>query len=369
MKMRLLALALFWCSAISLAQDYFPKNDGVKAKNNNYTAFTNAKIYVTPTQIVDGGTLLIQNGKVVQVGKTVTLPKNTVQVDLSGKSVYPSFIDIYSDFGIEKPKKLPASGRSAQYEATREGFYWNDHIMPENDAVTKFKYDDKKAKELRKAGFGVVNSHIKDGIARGSGVLIALNGKGNDADRILDDRSAQYFSFKKSIAKAQSYPTSLMGSMALLRQAYYDADWYSKGNTDTKDRSLEALNSNRGLVQIFEGGNKGNVLRADGIGDKFGIQYAIVGGGDEYETVADIKATNAKLILPLNFPDAYDVSNPYDVVYIPLADMRNWNQAPTNPKVMAENGISFSFTWHELESPSKFKEKVMKAIAHGLPKT
>jgi len=296
MKMRLLALSLLaYCASLS-AQDYFPKNDGVKAKNNNYTAFTNAKIYVTPTQVIDGGTLLIQNGKVIQVGKAVTIPQNTVQVDLSGKSVYPSFIDIYSDFGVSKPEKLKASGRSAQYDASRDGFYWNDHIMPENDAVAKFKYDDKKAKELRKAGFGVVNSHIKDGVARGTGVLVALNGSGNDADRILDDR----------------YPTSLMGAMALLRQMYYDADWYAKGNISTKDRSLEALNKNKSLVQIIEGGNKGNVIRADGIGDKFGIQYAIVGGGDEYETVADIKATGAKLILPLNFPDAYDVSNPCD---------------------------------------------------------
>ncbi len=369
MKMRLLALWLLACCPTLSAQDYFPKNDGVKAKNNNYTAFTNAKIYITPTEVIDNATLLIQNGKVVQVGQSVTLPKNTVQIDLSGKSIYPSFIDIYSGFGVAMPKKLPASGRSAQYEASRDGFYWNDHIMPENDAVEKFKYDDKKAKELRKAGFGVVNSHIKDGIARGTGVLVALNGSGNDADRILDDRSAQYFSFKKSIAKGQSYPTSLMGSMALLRQMYYDADWYAKGNVDTKDRSLEALNSNKDLVPIFEGGNKGNVIRADGIGDKFGIQYAIVGGGDEYETVSDIKATGARLILPLNFPDAFDVSNPYAATYISLAEMRNWNQAPANPKILAENGVTFSFTLHNLKSPSKLKDKLMKAIEYGLPKT
>ena len=369
MKMRLLALWLLACCPTLSAQVYFPKNDGVKAKNNNYTAFTNAKIYITPTEVIDNATLLIQNGKVVQVGQSVTLPKNTVQIDLSSKSIYPSFIDIYSGFGVAMPKKLPASGRSAQYEASRDGFYWNDHIMPENDAVEKFKYDDKKAKELRKAGFGVVNSHIKDGIARGTGVLVALNGSGNDADRILDDRSAQYFSFKKSIAKGQSYPTSLMGSMALLRQMYYDADWYAKGNVDTKDRSLEALNSNKDLVPIFEGGNKGNVIRADGIGDKFGIQYAIVGGGDEYETVGDIKATGARLILPLNFPDAFDVSNPYAATYISLAEMRNWNQAPANPKILAENGVTFSFTLHNLKSPSKLKDKLMKAIEYGLPKT
>ena len=43
--------------------------------------------------------------------------------------------------------------------------------MPENKAIEKFTYDDKEAKVLREAGFGVVNSHIQDGIARGTGVL------------------------------------------------------------------------------------------------------------------------------------------------------------------------------------------------------
>ncbi|MDE3743619.1 amidohydrolase family protein [Maribacter polysaccharolyticus] len=369
MRMKLLALTLFWCGATLFAQDYFPDNDGVKSKNKNYTAFTNAKIYITPTQVVDQGTLLIQNGKVVQVGTSVTLPKNTVTIDLKGKTIYPSFIDIYSDFGVEKPKRVEGSRRSAQFNPTREGFYWNDHIMPENDAIGNFKYDDKKAEELRKAGFGVVNSHIQDGIARGTGVLIALNGKGDDSQRIIDDRSGQYFSFTKSVASNQSYPTSLMGAIALLRQMYIDADWYAKGNVDTKDRSLKALNANKGLVQIFDAGDKGNIVRADGIGDANGIQYAILGGGDEYETIADIKNTQAKLIIPLNFPDAYDVSDPYQASYVSLEDMRHWNQAPANPKILAANGVTFSFTLNGLKSPSELKDKLQKAITYGLPKT
>ena len=35
------------------AQDYFPKNDGVKSKNTNFTAITNAKIFITPRQQID----------------------------------------------------------------------------------------------------------------------------------------------------------------------------------------------------------------------------------------------------------------------------------------------------------------------------
>ncbi|MBC6997925.1 amidohydrolase family protein [Cytophaga sp. FL35] len=350
------------------SQEYFPDNTQVKSQNNNYTAIVNAKIYVSPSNVIENGTLLIKKGKVVQVGKSVKIPANTVQVDVAGKWIYPSFIDVFSEFGVAKPEKSKEGGRSAEYEPSRQGYYWNDHIMPEFDAVNSFVYDESTAKNLREVGFGVVNTHRHDGIARGTGVLVALNGKEGDAERILDDRSAQYFSFNKSIAHRQAYPTSLMGSMALLRQMYYDADWYAQGKSETKDRSLEALNSNNSLVQIFEAGDKGNVLRADGIGDKFGIQYIALGGGDEYERVADIKAANTTLVLPLNFPDAYDVSDPYTTKYVSLADMRNWNQAPANPKIMAENGIPFSLTLHGLKSTVDFKDKIKRAIAYGLSK-
>ena len=358
---------LLFCITIISAQDYFPKNEGVKEENNNYTAFTNATLYVTPTQVIKNGTLLIQKGKVVAVGKSVTIPENSIRVDLKGKFIYPSFIDPYSDFGVGKPEKV--KGRGPQYESKRSGFYWNEHIMPENNAIDKFEYQKKKAADLRKAGFGVVNTHIMDGIARGTGVLVALNDDGNDADRIIDDRSVQYFSFSKSVASRQSYPSSLMGGMALLRQMYSDAEWYASGNSTTKDRSLEALIANRKLVSIFEAGNKGNDQRADKIGDKFNLNYIIVGGGDEYESIENIKATNAKYIIPLDFPEAYDVSDPYAVNYLTLEQMRAWNQAPTNPKVLSENGIVYSFTTYKLKKPSEFKAKLLKAIKYGLDKT
>lgn len=362
-------LLLLLCTYNAISQEYFPKNDGLKEKNNNFTAFTNATIYITPNQVINKATLLIQNGKVVSSGKSVSIPENSVIIDLEGKYIYPSFIDAYTGFGIAKPKRKTGQGRSPQYEASREGFYWNDHIMPEQNGIDSFKYDEKSAEAFRTEGFGVVGTHKMDGIARGTGVLVALSNNVGDADRIIEDASGQYFSFSKSLASRQSYPGSLMGSMAILRQMHYDADWYSKGNVATKDRSLEALIANRGKISFFEANNKGNNLRADKIGDLFNINYVIVGGGDEYEAVESIKATNAKYIIPINFPEAYDVSNPYLTSHISLEDMRTWNQAPMNPKVLADNGITFSLTTFKLKKPSEFTTNLKKAFKYGFDKT
>jgi len=368
MKKLLFLILISLNISVLFAQDYFPKNSELKQENHNYTAFTNATIYITPTEVIKKGILLIQDRKVIATGKSVSIPENTIIIDLDGKYIYPSFIDSYSNFGVSPPKKAEGT-RSPQYETKRDGYYWNDHIMPENNAIDKFEYESKKAKELRKAGFGVVNTHINDGISRGTGVLIALNDEGNNSERIINDISGQYFSFKKSKASRQSYPTSLMGAIALLKQLNYDAKWYANGNSKTKDLSLEALIRNKNLPAFIEAGNKNIAINADKISDEFNLNLVIIGGGDEYENIANIKATQATFIIPINFPKAFDVSDPYTLKYLTIEDMREWNQAPSNPKVLAENNIDFSLTTYKLDKKTDFMANIQKAIKYGLDTT
>jgi imidazolonepropionase-like amidohydrolase len=352
------------------AQEYFPTNSGIKTTKNTTVAFINAKIYVTPTQIIKKGTLLVKDGKVVSVGKNVKIPKGTKIVNLSGKTMYPSFIEVYSIFGVPKPASSRNGSRTRQYEANRKGYYWNDHIRPETNAFSSFTYDTKKAKELLKAGFGVVNTHKADGIARGNGVLVALNSNSTDAYRILDTKSANYFSLNKSKLSRQAYPSSFMGTTALLRQLYMDADWYASGNTTNKDRSLEALLANKNLLQIFDaGGNNLQAIRADKVGDESGVQYSFIGSGYEYENIQQIKNMNATMIVPINFRKAYDVSNPYLANELELNDMRRWNQEPSNLAVLAKNNVNFTITTHTLKTTAGFHKNIQKAIKYGLSET
>jgi len=366
---KLSCLGLLLCSLSFYAQDYFPKNDGVRAdKNSNYTVFTNATIHVSPTETIQNGTLVIQNGKVISAGKSSRVASNAITIDLEGKSIYPSFIDIYTDFGVEKPKRPSGGRRASQYEPTREGFYWNDHIRPETEAVTKFGYDSKSAKQFLDAGFGVVQTHHQDGIARGTGMLVALNQDGTDAHRILEARSAAHFSFDKSRLSRQSYPSSKMGGTALIRQLHHDIDWYKKGNIDTKDLAIEAMIKNEGLPKFFEGDGLYDALRIDKLGDQFNQNYIIIGGGDEYKRINEIKTLNRSFVLPIKFPAAMDMKDPYAASNVALEDMKHWNQAPSNPKWMEENGINFALTTHSLKSPKEFRASLMKAIGRGLSK-
>ena len=228
MKSNIFYLIIF-LNQLVLGQEYFPTNTGVKTEKDTYKAITNVTIHSTSNEITESNSILIHKGKIVAIGKNIPIPKNARIYNMQSLHIYPSFIELHSDFGIKKPKRIQSSGRSAEYSPKRKGYYWNDHILSDYKSIKDYNYNKDLATKMRKIGFGIVNSHRKNGIHRGTSVLIALNDFINDGERILSDKKAEHFSFSKSVTSSQSYPGSIMGSMALIRQLYHDANWYKQG--------------------------------------------------------------------------------------------------------------------------------------------
>lgn len=351
----------------SFAQDYFPDSKAVKSETSNYVAITSAVIHVNAQKTLKNATLLIKEGKIVEVGRSVKLPENTIVVNAPGKHIYPSFVETYSDFGIKKIQSVKRRSQP-QYDANRSGYYWNDHVRPDQEAKSHFDYNQKKADKLRKAGFGVVNTHIADGFVRGTSALIALNDE-TPHSRLLNEKSAQYFAFDRSKQTQQAYPSSTMGFTALLRQFYHDTEAYKNGLIEDKDLAIEAFISQENLPQVFSVENYLNALRADKIGDQFGVQYAIIGGGDEYKRIDEIAATQAAFILPVNYPKAYDVEDPYLREYLSLSDMKDWQLAPANAQMLSQKGVDIAFTTRDLKSPDMLLKNLQKSVDLGLDKS
>ncbi|MEY3348598.1 MAG: hypothetical protein RLY46_637 [Bacteroidota bacterium] len=369
--MRKLCMAiLLGCFSISLfAQPTFPVN-GVADQRETMYAFKNATIVQDAQHVLNNATLLIRQDKIVAVGTTITIPSDAIVIDCSGKFIYPSFIDLYSDYGVAAPQGQGFGGRNSflnvQLNSNAKGaFGWNQAIKADVDAGSLFVVDDAKAKTLREAGFGAVLTHQRDGIARGTGTFVSLATiKENHA--IIKEKASAHYSFNKGTSQ-QSYPSSMMGSIALLRQTYYDAKWY-KNNAAKEgvNLSLNAWNNIQSLPQIFEANDKWNALRADKIGDEFGIQYIIKTNGNEYQRVSEIASTGAALIVPVNYPMAMDVEDPNDARFVSLSDMKHWELAPTNPASLEKAGLTFSLTTADLRSPNAFMGNLRKAIEHGL---
>ncbi|MEO8088508.1 MAG: amidohydrolase family protein [Bacteroidota bacterium] len=359
-----LAVSLVAFCLQSNAQVTFPVNGTTNPKHITY-AFKNAKIFTDYKTSIDSGTLIIRDGWIVDAGKNLAVPADAVVYDLKGKFIYPSLIDIFSDYGLaEVPKRK--NEENPQFLSNTKGAYgWNQAIRPEYDAHKLFSADNKKAEELRKMCFGSVVTVNRDGIARGTSALVTL-GEGRDNDLVIKERVAANYSFDKG-SSPQDYPSSLMGTIALIRQTYYDAQWYVNGGYKKEyNISLDSWNKNQNLPQVFEAGDKQNELRADKIGDEFGIKYIIKGNGEEYQRINEIKEMNDPVIVPLNFPDAYDVTDAYDAINISLGQMKHWELAPTNPSAIEKAGIPFALTTADLKDKNVFWKNLRKAIEYGL---
>lgn len=361
-----LFLSFIFFSIIGFSQEDFPIN-GVRDKNHNSHAFINATLHIDADAVINDGYLFVKEGRITYVGPKTKLPKSCVVHDVNGKHIYPSFIDLYSSYGIEKAEASPRNDYP-QYNSLKKGAYsWNQAIKPEVNGIDIFKDNEKLAKEYRNNGFGTVLSHQQDGIARGTSVLANL-ASNSQHENIILEKGAAHYSFKKGVSR-QAYPSSLMGCIALLKQTFLDAEWYQNTLEEKqKNLSLEAFTATQTLPQIFEVRNKYSVLRADKIGDAFNVQYIFKGSGDEYQMVADMKATNGKFIVPLNFPKPYDVEDPYDARHVSLEEMKHWELAPSNPKFLEQNQIVFALTTDGLKKKSSFLMNLRKAVKMGLSK-
>lgn len=352
------AIALICQSAVQ-AQTTFPVNGAPDPQHTVY-AFRNCTLHVDAETVIPNGVLLVKDGRIVLAAAKGDIPKEAVALDLKGKHIYPAFIDLYSDYG------MPEIKWGAQPDGSKKGAYgWNQAIKSDAEAHKIFLHNSQKADELRKLGFGAVLSHQKDGIVRGSGTLVNLCQK-KENESIVSDRAAAFYSFNKG-SSTQQYPSSLMGAIALLRQTYYDAQWYKANGGKTEyNISLEAFNRLQELPAIFEGNDKYNDLRAKTVADEFKTKYIIKGGGNEYQRLNEIQSTYARYIIPLNFPDAMDVEDPFDAEQVSLADLKHWEMAPANLAMLEKNRIDFCITTADLKFRNEFLRNLRKAVKYGL---
>lgn len=373
MKKTLLYIGFSLISILPIRSQETKPVVGISDERPTACLLKNAMIQVDYAASPVKSDMLIRDGRIEAIGSAVESPAGTIIIDLEGKYIYPSFIDLDSEYGLADVNQAPSgrpSGRSGsrtqQFESSgKTPMNWNEAIHPQTSAAKLFTPDKTSAGAYRKAGFGTLLVHRHDGIARGTSSLVLLMDSPSQKS-VIEDRVGNHYSFDKGSSK-MSYPGSIMGSIALLRQSYMDAGWYGDLKSgEFQDVSLEAWNRNASYPSFIEVSDKKNLLRADRVGDEFGIQYIICGSGDEYQMLAEVKSTRAPLVIPLNYPTAPDVEDPYNAILVPLESLKHWEMAPANPASLQKAGVSFALTSKGLKSRDDFLKNLRKAVKYGL---
>lgn len=355
---------------------------GIHQNTPGVHAFTGARIVVAPGKIIEKGTLVIRDGTISAVGAAVEVPADARLWNLSGMTIYPGFIDGYSDIGVPK-KPSPPSGQDQPQQPpskppeARGPKHWNEYVLSSQNADELFMPDSKAAEKLRGIGFTTALVVPQKGIFRGSSALFDL-GEGAPNDLLVKPHVAQYVTFENSGGDA--YPNSLIGTIALIRQTFLDAQWYrnamqaaAKNPGEPRPEFVGELAALEDAITakqpvIFEATDELNLLRAARIAKEFSLRPWIRGSGSEYRRLEAVKQTGLPIILPVNFPEAPTVQSPEEAVSTSLEELRYWDEAPDNPKKLLDAGVTFAFTTATLKDPASFLGNVRKAIERGLPR-
>ena len=108
-----------------------------------------------------------------------------------------------------------------------------------------------------------------------------------------------------------------------------------------------------------------DALRDAHLAQEFKLKAALIGSGEEYKRLDDVKATGLAIVLPLDFPKAPKLNGDKDP-NVEIEDLRHWDAAPENPKKLLAAGVDVSFTSYRLEDPKTILPNLATAIKRGL---
>ena len=344
---------------------------GIRDNGTGFHALVGARVVTAPGQVLDGATIVIRNGLIQGVSRNMQPPAGARVWDLAGLTIYPGFIDAHADLGMDA---VPEGGDVGPT-------HWNPQVRAWFSTTMNLQDDADRRAALRSQGFGTALVVPKQGIFRGTASVVNLGDTGV-RDRVLRPDLAQAMGFQRSFQLGGAYPNSAMGTIALMKQTFMDADWYMRawgayeasGRAFLPPETSEALAALEDAVQgdqpiVFETGSEEEYLRAHKLAAEYGVDAWYRGSGQEYRILDVLRGRTDPLIIPLSFPDAPNVNDPESALNASLADLRDWYLAPTSPAQLAGAGVRFAITSDGLSSLNEFLPNLRIAVARGLSTT
>ena len=331
-------------------------------------AITGGMVHVGDGTVLEGATVVIRDGLIVSVDAGGEVPAGAAGMDATGKHVYPGFITALSDLGLggdstAGPARGPrAAGAGAPTppppsrgpEDRPDTFSWRL-------AADDLRASDERIAARRSTGFTSAVSAPPDGIVSGRAAFLNLAGPEGVDSRDLVVAPDVAVMVRLGTRGFRSFPGSMMGVIAYLRQLFLDASHYGEvwrmyqedpaGLARPRyDRTLAPLAAAASGDQpvLLPASLDKEVRRMVGLAEEFGIRPVLYGGHEAGDSAEFLKEHGVPILVDLNWPKADPQADPE--AEIPLRTLRLRDQAPAGPAALAAAGVRFAF--YRGESPA-----------------
>ena len=274
-------------------------------------AITNGTVYPVSGPKLDGATVLLRDGKIVAVGRGITVPADATVVDATGKWVTPGLIHAGSSLGI----RLTDNGAQEQTQEdivegeVKASFNVAEGIDPASMTIPA----------VRVEGVTTALTMPLEGLIPGQAVVIDLAG-----DRIEDMlvRSPAAMIVDLGQGGKEGGGGSRAGALFRLRLILRDAKEYATRKEDFRKAQIQPLSAPapelEALQPVLAGqlpmlvlaNRRSDIASALRIAKEFGLRIVIWGGAEAWQIASDLALAKVPVVLePLKDVPTFDALN------------------------------------------------------------
>jgi imidazolonepropionase-like amidohydrolase len=351
-------------------------------------AITGARIVPVSGAEIPRGTVVIRGGLIAAVGANVAAPPDARVIDGTGLTVYPGLIDANTNLGMPASQQpRPATGGAggvaaivaAQQQATPAVSSPNSSqpvgLQPEILASDVVRPGGEQIEAARNAGLTAALTAPREGIFMGQSAVINLAGE-TPQQMIVRSPIALHVGFTP--LRAGTYPGSLLGVFAAIRQMMLDAQRYREANAvyeksprglrrPDQDKSLAALVPvlARQMPLVVYADRQRDIERALDLAQEFNVRLVIAGGAESWRVTERLAAAKVPVLLSLNYPRRTTAETP-EADPDPVRVLRERVDAPKTAGRLAAAGVRFAFQSGGLSNMNDYLGNVSKSLDNGL---
>lgn len=389
--MKQLHNAVVWRLVIILFIGAFPtwlygQDEKIAPVTGTY-AITNVNIMQAPGRKIELGTVVVKDGMITAVGKTVAIPADAKIIKADSMYLYAGFIDGLSHVGVEKPKEKEDEDVDDPSNPP------NDiaGIQPDRDVRSLLNPADKSVDDWRKLGFTAAHVVPEGRMLPGTGAIILLAGTTSD-EMVYKSNTSLYSQLRGAPG---IYPNTVIGVMAKYRDLYRNAS-YAKSykqryeqdgagmDRPVSDRVLEAFYPviDKRIPVAFKAESVLDIQRVLTLKNELGFNLMLGEVKQGWDVIDKIKGANSSVFLSLNLPELKEEEEA-DSTATEGAEEKELTAAEqeqqrleerkqqmilkyyNQPALFTARGVTFGFS--TLEAKSKdIKSNLSKMVENGL---